>query len=150
MMTGEQHPAPPPRDPAARAGPLEQRFDSGSLYALRAAAAAHAAAAGLSRQRVYDVTAAVHELAANAVMHGAGHGLLRMWTHDGFLHCQVSDPGPASRNGAGTSPGPAPWPAEHAHGLWIVAQVADHFGVDQGPEGTTVTARFGLVPRSRS
>jgi anti-sigma regulatory factor (Ser/Thr protein kinase) len=144
MMTGEQHPSPPPRDPAARAWPLEQHFDAGSLYALRAPAAAHAAAAGLSRQRVYDVTAVVHELAAKAVLHGAGHGRLRMWTQDGYLHCQVSDPGPASRNGTGTPPRTVPWPAEHDHGLWIVAQVTDKSSIDHGPAGTTVTARFAL------
>src|SRR5882757_10400739 len=82
---------------AAPAGspPLEQGFDAGSLYALRSAVAAHAAAAGLSRHRVYDVTAVAHELAANAVVHGAGHGRLRLWTRDGFLSCQVSDDGPA-------------------------------------------------------
>ena len=34
---------------------MDQEFDSGSLYALRAAVAAHAAACGLSRVQVYDV-----------------------------------------------------------------------------------------------
>lgn len=144
MMTGKQHPAPPPRDPAARAGPLEQLFDAGSLYALRAAVSAHAAAAGLSRQRVYDVTAAVHELAANAVLHGAGHGRVRLWTQDGYLCCQVSDDGPAGRNGDGALPRALPWPAEHGHGLWIIAQVTDQSSIDHGPAGTTVTARFAL------
>ena len=145
-MTTDPRPSPPP-GPAAPAGPLlEQRFDAGSLYALRAAVAAHAAAAGLSRQRVYDVTAAVHEMAANAVLHGAGHGRLRVWTHDGFLHCQVSDAGPATRDDPGTPPRAVPWPAEHGHGLWIVAQVADSSSADHRPDGTTVTARFALSP----
>ena len=57
---------------------LEQYFDGRSLHTLRSAVAAHAAAAGLGRQRVYDVTAAAHELAANTVMHGAGQGLSSM------------------------------------------------------------------------
>ena len=57
---------------AAPAGAaLEQAFDKGTLYALRAAVAAHAAAAGLGPSQVYDVTAVAHELAANAVVHGA-------------------------------------------------------------------------------
>jgi anti-sigma regulatory factor (Ser/Thr protein kinase) len=48
------------------------RFEC-SLYALRSAVAAHAAAAGLPQARVYDVVLAAHELATNVVRHG--HGL---------------------------------------------------------------------------
>jgi anti-sigma regulatory factor (Ser/Thr protein kinase) len=65
---------------------LDQAFDAGSLYALRAAVAARAAAAGLGRREVYEVTAVAHELAANAVIHGAGHGRLRLRADDGFLY----------------------------------------------------------------
>jgi anti-sigma regulatory factor (Ser/Thr protein kinase) len=129
--------------------PLDQAFDAGSLYALRAAVAAHAAAAGLGRSQVYDVTAVAHELAANAVVHGAGHGRLRLWADGGFLYCQVSDDG---RDGLANKPGAsgdgaAPWPAEHGHGLWLARQVADHVGIGHGPSGTTATARFPLAPR---
>jgi hypothetical protein len=52
-----------------RAGP---GFRPRLLYALRSAVAAHASAAGLSRQQVYNVVSAAHELAANAVSRGAG------------------------------------------------------------------------------
>jgi len=117
---------------------LEQEFDVGSLYALRAAVAAHAAKAGLGRQRVYDVTAAAHELAANTVMHGAGQGLVRLWTSGQFLLCQVTED-----RDAGVA---VPWPEEHGHGLWLVGQVADQLSIDHGPAGTTVTARFLLSP----
>lgn len=129
--------------------PLDQAFDAGSLYALRAAVAAHAAAAGLGRSQVYDVTAVAHELAANAVVHGAGHGRVRLWADGGFLYCQVSDDGrdePANKPHP-SADGAAPWPAEHGHGLWLVRQVADHVGVGHGPSGTTATARFPLGPR---
>ena len=85
-----------PGEGTGPAGPalVEQAFDSGSLYVLRAAVAAHAAAAGLSHSRVYGVVLTVHELAANAVRHGAGRGQLRLWADAGFLYCQVSDDGP--------------------------------------------------------
>ena len=134
--------------------PLDQAFDAGSLYALRAAVAAHAAAAGLGKPEVYDVTAVAHELAANAVVHGAGHGRLRLWADGGFLYCQVSDDGRNGRAGAGAAAPPpessgdgaVPWPAEHGHGLWLVRQVAEHVGVGHGPAGTTATARFPLGP----
>ena len=48
--------------PSVGSAVLDQAFDGDSLYALRASVAAHAAEAGLSRQRVYDVLAAAHEL----------------------------------------------------------------------------------------
>ena len=129
--------------------PLDQVFDAGSLYALRAAVAAHADAAGLGRLQVYDVTAVAHELAANAVVHGAGHGRLRLWAADGFLYCQVSDDGrggPADED-VEAGDGAAAWPAEHGHGLWLAGQIADHLGIGHGPAGTTATARFPLSSR---
>ena len=135
---------------AAPAGslPLEQDFDAGMLYALRSAVAAHAAAAGLSPLRVYDVTAVAHELAANAVRHGAGAGRLRLWTRDGSLYCQVSDGGPASPGdkAAGPAGDAGPWPVMHGHGLWVAAQVADEFRISRTPAGTIATARFAITP----
>jgi anti-sigma regulatory factor (Ser/Thr protein kinase) len=129
---------------------LDQAFDGGSLYALRSAVAAHAAEAGLSRPRVYDVVAAAHELAANAVRHGAGHGRLRLRSDGRVLVCQVSDDGPAPAAPAGNgqaAPGSPPlWPVEHGHGLWMAGQVADQFTLDHGPAGTTATASFTISP----
>src|SRR5580692_9050958 len=58
---------------------LDQAFDEDSLYALRAAVAAHATQAGLAPGRSDDLVIAVHELAANPARHGAGHGRLRIW-----------------------------------------------------------------------
>jgi anti-sigma regulatory factor (Ser/Thr protein kinase) len=134
--------------PAGPAG-LDQAFDGGSLYALRSAVAAHASQTELSRSRVYDVVAAAHELAANAVRHGAGHGRLRLHSDGQVLFCQVRDDGPPAAAPAGNGQVPAPggsppWPAEHAHGLWMVGQVADQFILDHGPAGTTATASFTI------
>ena len=126
--------------PCADNAVLEQAFDGDSLYALRAAVAAHAAEAGLSRQRVYDIVAAAHELAANAVRHGAGHGRLRLWADGQALHCQVSDDGPADQDP--THQAAAAWQSEHAHGLWIIDQVADQVSLDRAASGTTVTVVF--------
>lgn len=127
---------------------LDQAFDSGSLYLLRSAVAAHASAAGLSPLRVYDVVAAAHEMAANAVRHGAGHGRLRL-RHDGpALYCEVSDDGPGTLDpDPGPGSGGAPrWPVERGHGLWLIGQVADKFKINLGPAGTTATACFTVSP----
>ena len=125
--------------PRADTAVLEQAFDGDSLYALRAAVAAHASEAGLPRQRVYDVVAAAHELAANAVRHGAGHGRLRLWADGQALHCQVSDDGLPDQDPARRA---AAWQAVHAHGLWIIDQVADQVSLERATSGTTVTVIF--------
>jgi anti-sigma regulatory factor (Ser/Thr protein kinase) len=122
---------------------LELAFDSTSLYLLRATVAAHAAGTGLSRQPASDVVITAHELAANAVVHGAGHGQLRLWTDERFLYCQVSDDGPA-RSGDQQPAGAAAWPRDHGHGLWLIDIITDQFSIDHGPAGTTATAAFAL------
>jgi anti-sigma regulatory factor (Ser/Thr protein kinase) len=84
-------------------------------------------------------------MAANAVRHGAGHGRLRLRCDGRALYCQVSDDGPAARDGKpGPGPGAPSWPVEHGHGLWMIGQVADQFSIDHGPAGTTATAWFSV------
>src|SRR5581483_11272122 len=79
---------------ALRAQPaVDQSFDGDSLYAVRATVAAHASAAGIPASRVRDVVLAVHELAANAVRHGAGQGRLRLWVTGDGIRCEVADAG---------------------------------------------------------
>lgn len=119
---------------------------------LRHAVAAHAAAAGMSEMRARDAMLAVHELAANAVRHGAGRGRLRMWSQEGALVL----PGPGRRaetahRPAGTgdrtdavADAAAGWPYTHGHGLWLVRLLADHMSAESGPDGTCVTVVFAL------
>jgi anti-sigma regulatory factor (Ser/Thr protein kinase) len=135
-------PRPGQATPGTGTALLEQAFDRDSLYALRSAVAAHAAEAGLPRQRVYDVVTAAHELAANAVRHGPGHGRLRLWADGRSLYCQVSDDGPVKGDAA--RPDAAEWQREHAHGLWIIDQLADVVSLDREPVGTTVTVTFTI------
>jgi anti-sigma regulatory factor (Ser/Thr protein kinase) len=140
-------------DVAGAAGPpvLTQDFDAGSLYALRAAVAAHTTRAGVPEPRSRDIVLAVHELAVNAIRHGAGHGRLLITRHGGALHCQVTDDGKPQAAPAGTGPqtqptgsGDSPWPSQRGHGLWLVRQIADHLSVQSGPVGTTAAASFTL------
>jgi anti-sigma regulatory factor (Ser/Thr protein kinase) len=134
---------------SAQAPLLDQEFDSDTLYALRAAVQAHAGRAGLSEDRSGEVVLAVHELAANAIAHGAGHGRLRMWDLAGALSCEVLDDGPA---GAGGLPRPSeaadPWRSADGHGLWLVRQVADQLDLRSGPRGTRAVVTFAR-PRAK-
>jgi len=136
----------PGHDVALGAGLLlaEQEFDAGSLYQLRQVAVAHAAAAGMSESRARDVMVVLHELAANAVRHGAGRGRLRMWHAAGVLRCLVEDDG--REQGAGGRPGgargAAGWESLPGHGLWLARLVADQVSVMSGPDGTSVTVTF--------
>jgi anti-sigma regulatory factor (Ser/Thr protein kinase) len=122
---------------------LDRSFDAGTLASLRKAALAEAAAAGMPRDRAADVMIAVHELAANAVRHGAGAGTLAMDVSDGRLYCQVSDAGPAGGNHPATA-ATRPWRVERGHGLWIVHTAADQVSVASGPAGFRVTAVFTI------
>ena len=125
---------------------LDQLFDGDSLYSLRAAVAAHASQAGMPEGRARDLVLAVHELAANAVRHGAGHGRLRLWVTGDAMWCEVTDDGPpelADGTGAGP-PDEALWPVEPGHALWLIRQVADQASWDAGPSGTTAMVSFRL------
>ena len=113
-------------------------FDADALAGLRQAVLGYATACGMPEDRAVDVMLAVHEVAANAVHHGPGHGRLRLHVTAGTLRCEVADAGPASRDGT------APWPVEHGHGLWLVETIADHVRVNSGPHGSLITMAFTL------
>jgi len=120
---------------------LDQEFDPGTLHALRAKVLAQACRAGLSESRATDVVLAVHELAVNAIRHGAGAGRLRVWNLVRELCCQVDDGDPpdghrqTQANSMSSPPG---------HGLWLVRQVADRMSMVSGPGGTRVMVAFNL------
>jgi anti-sigma regulatory factor (Ser/Thr protein kinase) len=122
---------------------LDQAFDPGTLSTLRARVLLQACRAGLSESRAADVVLAVHELAANAVRHGAGAGRLRIWKWTRELCFQVDDGDPPA---SGTAVGPASssLPSRPGHGLWVVRQLADRVHVTSGPGGTRVKAVFSL------
>jgi anti-sigma regulatory factor (Ser/Thr protein kinase) len=121
---------------------LDQAFDGDSLYALRAAVAAHGSQAGLSEARTRDLVLAVHELAANAVRHGAGQGRLRLWAAQDAVRCEVTDEGtPGEADGADA----VRWQAEPGHGLWLVHRIADSASVQSGASGTVAAVIFRRV-----
>ena len=120
----------------AKPAELDREFNAATLAGLREAVLAFAGARGMSRGRATDVMLAVHELAANAVRHGPGHGQIRMRVTARTLRCEVSDPGRA---------GGDQWEVKEGHGLWLVGKTADHMSVTAGPEGSRITLRFALT-----
>src|SRR5260370_40054788 len=140
-------PGPAAPDGARRAAPagsvapiLDQAFDGDSLPALRAAVAAQAARAGLPPHRADDLVVAAHELAANAVLHGAGHGRLRLWQREKALECEGTDDGKPPAPGARPRPRDAAcWPSERGHGIALGRQVADQASLHSSPGATGAT-----------
>jgi anti-sigma regulatory factor (Ser/Thr protein kinase) len=137
----------------AEAGVLDRKFDADALAGLREAVLGYATACGMPEDRAIDVVLAVHELAANAVRHGPGHGRLRIHVTASTLRCEVSDSGPSSRDGrvpggaggpAAGAPGALPWSVEQGHGLWLVRATCDDLRATCGPHGTLITAAFTL------
>ena len=126
---------------------LDVTFTSGTLHDLRAEVRAQACRAGFRDSRLAEMVLALHELAANAVRHGAGAGRLRIWNLTGAWHCQVDDGPPGS--------GDSPWlgtciravisslTAVPGHGLGVVQQVADQMQILSGPYGTSAMVTFG-------
>jgi anti-anti-sigma factor len=109
--------------------------------------AAHGSQAGLSEGRTRDLVLAVHELAANAVRHGAGQGRVRLWTTPEGVRCEVSDAGADGAGGdsAGAeAPDAALWHVEPGHGLWLVRRIADGASVRSDPSGTIAALNFRL------
>ena len=159
----DDHPAGEPGVPV-----LDLAFDPGTLDALRAGVKAHACAAGLPETRAEDVVLAVHELAANAVSHGAGAGRLRIWKLAGALHCQVEDgeplasahppelpdhPGSSKAGDAADASGQTSeqqrLPSRPGHGLWLVRRIADRMRILSGARGTRATIAFDLPARRK-
>jgi anti-anti-sigma factor len=128
---------------------LNQVFDDDSLYALRSAVAAHGSQAGLAEGRLGDLVLVVHELAANAIQHGAGRGRLRIWNTGTELRCEVTDDGTNHGSDGDAEAGrrdPAHWSIEPGHGLWVIRQVADRASLDASSSGTVATVVFTLGP----
>jgi anti-sigma regulatory factor (Ser/Thr protein kinase) len=132
---------------------LEREFGIDALAGLRETVQRYAAACGMPEDRAIDVMLAVHELAANAVRHGPGHGRLRIDVSAGTLRCEISDSGQASSNGGAPAgagrqspgaPAAVPWPVERGHGLWLVRQAADDVRFSSGSYGSLITAEFTL------
>ncbi|MDG4828720.1 ATP-binding protein [Solwaraspora sp. WMMD1047] len=151
-----QGPTPGVPDPTRGAAPrvaedqrclLETRFAEGEVTGLRRQVGEHAAAAGLDAGPADDFVLAVNEAMSNAVRHGGGGGVMRVW-RNGELIAEISDEGPGFDVEARTSWAVPPRPSPTGGlGLWLASQVCDTMSIESGPDGTVVRVSARLPGR---
>jgi anti-sigma regulatory factor (Ser/Thr protein kinase) len=116
----------------------------GQLVTLRDFVTSHATGAGASTQHVEQFVQAVDEVAANAIEHGGGSGVLQIWTNPQTILCEVSDTGPGLCDPlAGRLP-PSRF-AVRGRGLWLARHLCDLVEMRTGPAGTTVRLHLTLL-----
>ncbi len=121
-------PDPPPDAP-------ELRFGRGPLEPVRQFVARHAAGT-LAPPVLSDFLLAVTEVVGNTLLHGGGHGQLRVWTSPGTAVCEVGDRGWIREPLVGRAR--PSLDREGGRGLWMVHQLCDLVQVRSSPGSTVV------------
>lgn len=104
-----------------------------------------AARIGLAPERLSDLELVTHELVTNSLVHAHGPVLLRLWTADNHLVCEVRDRGQLTDPLAGRRP---PEPGQlSGRGLLLVHAVADLVRTYTTSEATTIRALFRINHR---
>lgn len=114
----------------------ELDFGLDELHAVRGHVTAAAAAAGLDRERSYDLVLAVSEVATNSIVHGGGAGTFRVWSEEGRVVCEFRDQGQLDDPLVGREE-PVP-DGLGRRGLWMVNQLCDLVQIRVFPSGTVV------------
>ncbi len=124
------------------ANAMSHAFAGEDLSDVRRAAGAFAERAGLARERVGDFVLGVHEVAANSVCHGPGHGVLSLWAQPDRLMAQIDD--------AGGFVDPLVGRAEpdvgacSGRGLWLANRLFDLVQIRSFASGAVVRMHFIL------
>jgi anti-sigma regulatory factor (Ser/Thr protein kinase) len=136
---------------------LDVVFGWADFARLRRQVAAQCADAGLTGTRLDDFVLAVHEIAANAIVHAGAGGRLILRRAASGLRCLVTDTipkatvsCPAPRRGdmhdataERGEPG-EPIGADCGRGLWLAATLADELSITSGPDSTIVSLYMRL------
>lgn len=144
-----------PCDITERSGDLlDVVFGFADFARLRRLVAAQCAAAGLTGTRLDDFVLAVHEIAANAIVHAGAGGRLILRRAANGIRCLVADAAP---KGQVSCPPPRradplempgergePIGADSGRGLWLAATLADELSIASGPDNTIVSLYMRL------
>jgi anti-sigma regulatory factor (Ser/Thr protein kinase) len=122
-----------PLVPPAEAAALTYDHD---LRPVRALVAAFARESGLPPARCTDLVIAASEVAANTLRHTGGAGVVRLWSTDAEVLCQLDDVGFI------TDPLAGHWRHDRnlpgGQGLWLVNQVCDLAEISSSSAGTSI------------
>jgi anti-sigma regulatory factor (Ser/Thr protein kinase) len=115
----------------------------GQLAPLRAFMTSYATWAGAAPQSVQQFVQALDEVATNAIEHGNGSGVVRIWTGPHTMVCEVSDTGAGLRDPLAGHLPPLPGRAGGC-GLWLARQFSDLVEVRSDTAGTTARLHLDL------
>ncbi|HEY4094832.1 MAG TPA: anti-sigma factor RsbA family regulatory protein [Baekduia sp.] len=130
-----------PLDPAPDEA-LHRPIDH-DLFGLRRFVRAAAATAGLDGTRLDDLLLAANEAAANTLLHGGGHGTLRIWETEQTVVCEVTDQGRLLDPLAGRHIPTAAQPG--GRGLWLMNQLCDLVELRPAPAGLTLRLHMAVA-----
>lgn len=149
-----------PGDVADRGGDLlDVVFGWADFSMLRRLVTGQCAAAGLTGARLDDFVLAVHEIAANAIVHAGAGGRLILRRAASGLRCLVTDTIPKAQASCppprrGEAPdlelalAPAgyvePIGSDSGRGLWLAATLADELSITSEPDSTIVSLYMRL------
>lgn len=123
---------------------LDERFDRGSLVAVRERLLTYAASCGLAGMDQYRLLLAVTEMMTNAVFHGGGRGTLTAERRGNRLILRIIDQGSGiPRQYRTERPRPRAGRIGSA-GLWMARRICERVDIDTGPGGTTVQLTYPL------
>ena len=122
-------PAPPTSPPSVRTTIVMLGDLSEARHRLRARARS---ASAVSSQTIEQMLTAVHEVAANGVVHGRTPVRISLWTEVEALTCLVEDSGPGNLDPMTGFRHPG---TRSTLGLWVARQLVDDLFIDSAPSG---------------
>jgi anti-sigma regulatory factor (Ser/Thr protein kinase) len=128
--------------PAPPSDAVSARFNHGDLDAVRDLVADQAGKYDFGPTRTADIVTAVNELATNAIEHGGGEGIVRVWREADAVLFEISDRGRFDAPLAGRIPPSTS--SSNGRGMWIANQLCDLLQVRSLAYGTAIRAHLRL------
>jgi anti-sigma regulatory factor (Ser/Thr protein kinase) len=121
------------------------RFDGvDQLVTLRDFVTSHAAEAGAAVLDVMQFVQAIYSVATNAIEHGGGSGVVRVWAGPHTMVCEVCDTGAGLRRVPLVGRLPSGRSTARGRGMWLARQWCDLVEVRSDSAGTIVRLHLTL------